>query len=209
MKRICIVEDDIVYRKTLEDCILLSPEYDIVFSVGSFTEFKMLANTSSRPEIAIVDIHLNGSNGIDILGNIKSQYPNIYIIVITGDIDESNILKAIQNGANSFLYKPFSSIQLYNAFTNIETTGGYLAPETTTKLMQQIRKKTHLPNTNQKLTKTEKKIVELMKLGLSYKEMASNLNISFHTINFHTKNIYRKYDVRSMSELLSKIFTIQ
>jgi DNA-binding CsgD family transcriptional regulator len=49
----------------------------------------------------------------------------------------------------------------------------------------------------------EVKIIDLVKKGLTYKEMAQELNISFHTVNFHLKNIYYKMDVKSKAELIS------
>jgi DNA-binding NarL/FixJ family response regulator len=114
-------------------------------------------------------------------------------------------MKAIENGANGYVYKPFSAAKLEQAIANVESTGSFLDPESLTKLMTMMQHSSgkKFLRTEEDLTPMEQKIIELVKKGLTYKEMAQDLNISFHTVNFHLKNIYYKMDVKSKAELIS------
>jgi len=204
MHTIGIIENDKNFRETLEDCLRWKLGHHIAFAVGSMNELLKLKNSCTLPNVILLDIHLDDSIGIDNIAEIKSIFPGVHIVVITGDFNETYILKAIQNGASSFLHKPFSTINLDTMLHNIEKTGSFLDPETLTKLMCQLSEVNTKSDPSDNLTPTEKNVLELTKKGCTYKEMATVMGVSFHTINFHLKNIYTKLDVRSKTELLGK-----
>ncbi len=206
MYSIGILENDKGLRETLEDFISINKQHTIAFSEGSFKDLREIAHQCGRPDYVLLDIHLDDTIGLNIIDEIKFLFKGTNIIIITGDYDESLILKAIQNGASGYLYKPFSTTQLYDAIANIERTGSFLDPETLTKLMAQLNvndnSKQVMPD--KELTSREKRVLELAKKGFTYKEMATEMNVSFHTINFHLKSIYIKMDVKSKAELISR-----
>jgi DNA-binding NarL/FixJ family response regulator len=203
MYSVGILENDKGFRETLEDFISLNGACRIVFSFGSFRELKNFHQTCEQPDFVLLDIHLDDTMGLNIIDEIKLFFQRVNIIVITGDYDERMILKAIQHGASGYLYKPFSTSQLNEAITNIERTGSFLDPETLTKLMSQLIVQKESKG-EVELTSRESKVLELAKMGRTYKEMANEMGVSFHTINFHLKSIYIKMDVKSKAELISK-----
>ncbi len=206
MYSIGILENDIGLRETLEDFISINKQHTIAFSEGSFKDLREIAHQCGRPDFVLLDIHLDDTMGLNIIDEIKFLFNGVNIIVITGDYDEGLILKAIQNGANGYIYKPFSTTQLYDAIANVERTGSFLDPETLTKLMGQlnVQDAAKAVRSDKELTSREKRVLELAKKGYTYKEMANEMNVSFHTINFHLKSIYIKMDVKSKAELISK-----
>ena len=206
MYSIGILENDKGLRETLEDFISINKQHTIAFSEGSFKDLREIAHQCGRPDFVLLDIHLDDTMGLNIIDEIKFLFNGVNIIVITGDYDESLILKAIQNGASGYLYKPFSTTQLYDAIANIERTGSFLDPETLTKLMAQlnVQETSKEIRPDKELTSREKRVLELAKKGYTYKEMANEMNVTFHTINFHLKSIYIKMDVKSKAELISK-----
>jgi DNA-binding NarL/FixJ family response regulator len=200
-----ILENDISLRQTLENYVTIIRGQEIAFSFGSFKELTENAHKIKPPKVVLLDIHLDDVKGINIIQNIKKMFTGADVIIITGEYDSTFIMKAIENGANGYLYKPFSASKLEQAITNVETTGSFLDPESLTKLMtmMQLSSGKKFLRTEDDLTPMEVKIIDLVKKGLTYKEMAQELNISFHTVNFHLKNIYYKMDVKSKAELIS------
>lgn len=201
-----ILENDAGLRISIEDFIATNAAYTVSFSVGSFKEMQDVVYQCATPDFILLDIHLDDAIGLLILDDIKRLFRGVNVIIITGDYDNSLILRAIQNGASGYLYKPFSTKKLQDAIDNVLRTGSFLDPETLTKLMAQLNVKKEdkdqkLLNT---LTSREKKVLELAKKGYTYKEMANEMLLSFHTINFHLKSIYLKMDVKSKTELISK-----
>ncbi len=208
MYSIGILENDKGLRETLEDFISINKQHTIAFSEGSFTDLKEIAHQCGKPDFVLLDIHLDDTMGLNVIEEIKFLFTGVNIIVITGDYDEGLILKAIKNGANGYIYKPFSTSQLYDAIANVERTGSFLDPETLTKLMAQLNVNLQEVGrdvrSDKELTTREKRVLELAKKGYTYKEMANEMNVTFHTINFHLKSIYIKMDVKSKAELISK-----
>lgn len=205
MYSVGILENDISLRQTLENYVTIIRGQEIAFSFGSFKELTENAHKIKPPKVVLLDIHLDDVKGINIIQNIKKMFTGADVIIITGEYDSTFIMKAIENGANGYLYKPFSASKLEQAITNVETTGSFLDPESLTKLMtmMQLSSGKKFLRTEDDLTPMEVKIIDLVKKGLTYKEMAQELNISFHTVNFHLKNIYYKMDVKSKAELIS------
>jgi DNA-binding NarL/FixJ family response regulator len=129
---------------------------------------------------------------------------------MTADISDGDLLyKALKKGACCFLYKPFSFRELDQTLLKIKENGSYLDPQLFTKLLTTFEQKEAASDPSEnKLTRAEKRVLEYLKMGLSYKEIAGELNLSFHTVNFHLKRIYLKYSVNSRSELISRYFIV-
>ena len=207
MKSIGILEDNVALRDTIMDFMATGNQYHIEFSLGSYNEL-LLNKTEISPDFILLDIHLNDVLGVDVIGDLKKLFPESFIIIITGDKDKAFLLKAIKNGANGYLYKPFKMTELEDVISKVDSTGSFLEPEMLTKLLSMLSErniKTSLPG-KQKMTQREEEILELIKKGNTYKEMAELLNVSFHTVNYHLKNIYIKTNVKSKNELMAMFF---
>lgn len=204
MLNIGIIEDNIDLRETIEQYLEITGGYTIIFSAGSVEE--VLKKRYEALDFILLDEHLNGSSGTESIKAIKEHFKSAQIIVITGDNDANLIIKALENGASGFLNKPFTLSQIGEVFKGVMINGSYLQPVSTTRLINLLNKK---KNNNEilfnKLTKKEKEIAELIKVGRSYKEIAHELGITFFTVNHHIKNIYAKYEVNSAAQLIYKL----
>lgn len=203
--RVSILEDNELLRSNLVHYLMLSGKYIPAFASGLPEE--LMNATEANPDFILLDIHLKGCNGIDLIPRLKVRFPETHIVIITGDNSEELVLQAFKKGAKGYLYKPFSMETLLHALKSTGEQGYYLTPATITNLLHQIKKEESVPNLQETyhLTEKETQIVELVKEGLTYTEIATKLYISYHTVNHHLKNIYIKTNVRSKSELLSKL----
>ncbi len=103
---ILIVDDNQAVCETLTE-LLSEVGYDISFVCSAEKGFDLLNNAITLPDLIFIDIILPGINGLDFLRCIKRKYPNIIAIVITGQPTLEMAIKALQNGANNFVLKPF------------------------------------------------------------------------------------------------------
>jgi DNA-binding NarL/FixJ family response regulator len=206
-KPVGIIEDNISLRTNIADYINLSDNYFSVFDVSSIDNLNNL-KLSIKPEIILLDIHLNGENSLNSLDSLHQKFPDTYILVMTGDMNEKNILKALENGAKGYINKPFEMEELIKAMNKTFEDGSFLSPLATTSLLNVInnnKKPSSSIQTTYSFTMKESEIVELLRQGLSYNEIAQKLKISYHTVNHHIKNIYHKMDVNSKSKLIAEI----
>jgi hypothetical protein len=207
-KPVGIIEDNVSFRSNIANYINLSDNYFSVFDVASIENLNNL-KLSVKPEIILLDIHLNGENSLNSLDSLYQKFPETYILVMTGDLNEKNILKALENGAKGYINKPFEMNELIKAMNKTFEDGSFLTPLATTSLLNVINNNYKKPNssiqTAYSFTAKESEIVELLRQGLSYNEIAEKLKISYHTVNHHIKNIYHKMDVNSKSKLIAEI----
>jgi DNA-binding NarL/FixJ family response regulator len=207
-KPVGIIEDNVSFRSNIADYINLSDNYFSVFDVASIENLNNL-KLSVKPEIILLDIHLNGENSLNSLDSLYQKFPETYILVMTGDLNEKNILKALENGAKGYINKPFEMNELIKAMNKTFEDGSFLTPLATTSLLNVINNNYKKPNssiqTAYSFTAKESESVELLRQGLSYNEIAQKLKISYHTVNHHIKNIYHKMDVNSKSKLIAEI----
>jgi DNA-binding NarL/FixJ family response regulator len=207
MYSLCILEDNVVLRRSIEEYLTTTGKYQVTFSGGDGNSM-LLWKHEIYPDFILLDIHLNDLSGIDIIKAIKVQFPEAHIIIITGDKSKESLIQAFEFGASAFLYKPFLVSDLDKVIDQVNNTGSFLEPDVLTKLLGLICQKNSPTSLFDKddLTTREKELILLIKKGYTYKEMASELKLSFHTVNFHLKNIYAKTNVRSKSELIAKYF---
>ncbi len=207
MATIGILEDDQVLRQTLCDYFTLNRKDNIAFSAGSYEEMRMTAEKDMKvPDVILVDIHLNGAKGTEVIQKLKQQFTSAEIIIITGEYRSSYIKTAVENGASGYLVKPFTMMKLNEAIQNVERTGSFLDPMSLTKLLAVLKQEGHSkknPSTED-LTPAENRVLDAVKDGLTYNEIAQKLNISYYLVNYHLRSIYSKMDVRSKAELLSR-----
>lgn len=206
-KPVGIIEDNISLRTNIADYINLSDRYFSVFDVSSIENLNNL-KLHIKPEIILLDIHLKGENSLNSLDSLLEKFPETYILVMTGDMNEKNILKALENGAKGYINKPFEMEELIKAMNKTFQDGSFLTPLATTSLLNVInnnKKPSSSIQLTYSLTMKETEIVELLRQGLSYNEISEKLKISYHTVNHHIKNIYNKMDVNSKSKLIAKI----
>jgi DNA-binding NarL/FixJ family response regulator len=200
-----ILEDNNALRTSIEEYLTATGNYTISFSWSTYLRL-FVDEFEVHPDFILLDNHFGDLLGIDIISDIKKKFPSSHVVIITGDKSEEFLLKAIENGASSYVFKPFRMSELVSVLNTVEETGSFLSSELLTKLFYQISRKNEPADDplKAKLTKKEWEVVALIKEGLSYKEIAAKLNITFHTVNHHLKNVYLKLDVQSKSQLLAK-----
>ncbi len=206
-KPVGIIEDNISLKSNIADYINLSDQYFSVFDVSSIENLNNL-KISVEPEIILLDIHLNDGNSLNSLDILLRKFPETYFLIMTGDMNDKNILKALENGAKGYINKPFEMEELIKAMDKIFQDGSFLTPLATTSLLKVIndnKKPSSSIQHTYSLTMKENEIVVLLRQALSYNEIAEKLKISYHTVNHHIKNIYNKMDINSKSKLIAEI----
>ena len=109
--RILVADDEAAVREVLRDLILaLGNEYMVYTAADSFEALHML---QSMPlELALIDINMPGLNGLELLKEAREKYPQVMMVIITGQPSYDMVLEALRFGATDFLSKPISLAEL-------------------------------------------------------------------------------------------------
>ncbi|GGO06142.1 response regulator [Saccharibacillus kuerlensis] len=197
--RVLVVDDHKHAQEAICDILSLDPLFEVVGVVSngadaiSFTEQWM-------PDLILMDIRMNGMNGLEATGRIKVSYPYVKIVIITVSDDISYLLEALKQGAQGILLKnlaPSTWIEYLKAIVSEE------AP-LTRELAFQILKEFSAPAAEPEgdtLTVREREILRQVASGLTNREAAENLGISEHTVKNHLKNILQKLQLQNRVQL--------
>ena len=195
-----LIEDDSLLRENIETYFAMSTDIRLVFSVSSVEDL-LGDKVISEPYIIFIDIGLPGISGIERISIIRKRFPNTHLVMISGAGSEELIWQAIKAGANGYLLKPLSLKELVKKIDIIKNNGALISPEVASMLFSRI---SNIKNqTETLLTKREHDVMNYLLKGLSYKEIASILSISYTTVNDHVKKIYTKLNINSKGELLA------
>ena len=108
--KIIIVDDNDLIRTLLRG-ILRAEECEIIGEARNGTLALELIE-KSKPDIVLLDVLMPEMDGLEALQNIKQQYPEIIVVMITGSPSKDNVQESIQGGASGFIVKPFNSAKV-------------------------------------------------------------------------------------------------
>lgn len=209
MLNIAIIEDNAQYRTAISIIMQLNENFRLIHKLENCDEMIGLFE-AEKPDVVLMDIDIPGMNGIQAVWEIKKSFPEIKVIMLTVFEDEEKIFGAIRAGANGYLLKKDSPQKILDAVDAVSRgespMNGMIAAKVLDYFQHQQVKKLELDRSN--LTEREKEILQLLIRGNSYKEIAAGIFISIETLNSHIKNIYRKLNVHSRSELSARYSNI-
>jgi DNA-binding NarL/FixJ family response regulator len=203
--KIAIIEDNAQYRTAMSIILQLDEEVRLVHKLEDATAM-MERFEEDLPDVVLMDIDLPFMSGIEGVWRLKKRWPDIKVIMLTVFEDDEKIFGAIRAGANGYLLKKDSPQKILAAIQSVmqgeSPMNGMIAAKMLEYFQRQGKRESQIDEHH--LTAREKDILQLLISGNSYKEIASSLRISVETLNSHIKNIYRKLDVHSRSELAAR-----
>ena len=202
--KICIVEDEQIIRRSLRDYFSSIDGYQHIGDFGSVEEFLSAANDLGDIDVMLLDINLPGMNGIQGIQLIKESHPDTDIIILTTFNDPEYIFEALKKGAISYILKTSPIWDIKKGVEVVHAGGSYMSPDIARLVVQSFNtKKTN--SVFDSLTLRQSEVLDAIVDGLSYKMIAAKFNISEHTANDHIKAIYKKLQVNSKAEAISKV----
>lgn len=200
--KIIIVEDNRYMREGWTT--ILDFESDFVV-LGAFESCEEAFDTDllSRTDIILMDIELPGMSGIEGVKHVQKEYPEISVIMATVFDDDKNVFDALCAGAVGYLMKKVSPEDLKKAIRDAQNGGSPMTPNIARKVISTFHQPVPSDKENQ-LNEQELKILEQLAKGKSYAAIGKTVFLSVDGVRYHIRNIYRKLQVHSRSEAVSK-----
>jgi len=154
-------------------------------------------------DLVVMDIDMPGIGGVEGVKKIKNASPDVKIVMHTMFDDDNRIFDSICAGADGYMLKNTSPLQLVNALQEVMNGGAPMSPFVAQKVFQHFRQaKTDSEQFN--LTTREKEMLELLVKGNSYKMIADKTGVTIDTVKKHLQNIYHKLHVNCGTEAVAK-----
>jgi DNA-binding NarL/FixJ family response regulator len=197
-----IVEDIRDIREGLATVINFTEGFKCIGSYRSM-EDAIPRIRGNVPDVLLSDIGLPGMDGIEGIGILKEQYPEMTIMMLTVYDDDERIFDAICAGASGYLLKRTPPAKILENIREAASGGAPMSPEVAARVIKLFRDVRPPERVDYDLTPHETRLLKLLVDGHNYTTAAEELNVSYNTIKFHMRHIYEKLQVHSKSEAVS------
>ncbi|MBC7817760.1 MAG: response regulator transcription factor [Planctomycetaceae bacterium] len=199
--KILIVDDHPLLREGLAMRLSLEPDLQVCGEAA--TEEEALAQAEqTTPELMLVDISLKNGNGLNLIKQIKSQYPHIKMLVVSSFDESLYAERALRAGALGYLNKQESNEKLLDAVRTVLAGQRFVSATIAQRLLGQALGASDQTKTPlERLSDRELEIFRLIGEGLSSGAIAERLFLSPHTIDTHRENLKRKLSIPNAGEL--------
>lgn len=201
-----VVEDNDMLRRSLAALIDEQPDMRCALAVDCCEDFLVALDQDAAPDIVLMDVGLPGRSGIDGIAAIASASPATKTVVLTVHGEDEQVFEAIRAGASGYLLKPSRPQGVIEALREVDRgaapINGYIASKMLGWFNRLPPQKTD--DREYGLTAREKQILQLLVDGLTMNQIATRLELSYHTISNHLRGIYRKLHVRNRAKAVAK-----
>jgi len=157
-----------------------------------------------KPDMTIVDISLNGTNGIELIKDIKLRHGELPVLVLSAHDESFFAERSLRAGAGGYVMKLEAPDNLMNAIRRVLNGEIYLSAKMSGKMLQKYVGSSGKPmeTSIDRLTDREVAVLQLIGLGHGTREIAEQLNLSVKTIETYRAHIMEKLDLKNATELV-------
>ena len=199
--KLIIADDHELFRNGLAELLRKHDDIKIVKSVGDGIQFMELINTRFEADIVLLDITMPNMDGFQVLKELNNNASDIKPIVISMHNDGNYIAKCAKMGAYGYLLKNTDESELILAIRSVSSGKKYFSAEISEKMINFMSTQSISEDI---LSNKETEVLGLISKGLTNKEIAAQLFVSFRTIETHRANILKKLEVKNTAELIKK-----
>ena len=189
--RVLCVDDHPIVREGIG--AVIATQEDII-SVGEAGdgETAVVQYRQLKPDVVVMDLRMPGKGGVDAIIQIRKEFPEARIVVLTTYEGDEDIHRALEAGAQAYLLKDTVRKDLVQTIRDVHAGQRRISPAMATRLAE------HTPRVS--LSPRELEVLQLIAKGLRNKEIGAKLDIAEDTVKIHIKNIFGKLEVIDRTE---------
>lgn len=202
-KRVAVIDDHPIVRRGLSELIANQAGLTVCGEAEDAAgALKMIAETG--PDLAVVDISLKDSSGIELIKDLKIRFPELLVLVLSMHDESFYAERVLRAGARGYVTKEEATESVIVAIRKLLDGEIYLSEKMASKMLSKFvdgpSEVGGLPV--DRLTDRELEVFELIGRGIRTRQIAENLHLSVKTIESHRENIKRKLKLDNATELL-------
>jgi DNA-binding NarL/FixJ family response regulator len=197
---VLIADDHAIVREGLRRILAGDPTFAIVGEARDGHEV-LAAVRAGGFEVLLLDLSMPGRSGIDLLRQLKSERPELRVLVLSMHAEEQYAVRAIRAGASGYLTKDTATTQLVAALRKVAGGGLFITPAAAEALALGLQSPGE-ELAHQRLSDREHEVFLLLAGGASVTEIAERLNLSVKTVSTHKTHVLEKMRMGSVAELV-------
>ena len=205
--RLLLVDDHEIFLDGLSSLLSTSENIHIQDHALNGADAMVLIR-KDQPDILLTDLNMPGLDGIALVKQVKEEFPEVKVIVLTMHNDRPTVSEIMMAEAEGYVLKNTSKKDLLNAIQRVAEGGTYYSNEVISIMLARVKeiKKKEMNAEECVLTDREKEILQLIAEEKSSEEIAEQLFISRRTVETHRKNILHKVNSRTVVGLIKYAF---
>jgi DNA-binding NarL/FixJ family response regulator len=190
-------------RERLTEVLQREPDL-VVCAEAEDRASAMAAAARHAPDLAIVDLTLKNSHGLDLIKDLQVRYPALGILVVSMHDESLHAERVVRAGARGYITKQEATRNILHAIRTILGGGIYLSDKMALRVASKVaaRPAHHSPASLDKLTDREMQVFELIGEGYSTRQIAGRLRLGVPTVDTYRGRIKDKLNLRDANELL-------
>jgi two-component system NarL family response regulator len=184
--RVLIAHDEALTREGLATIINRRKEMKVVDLAGNISEV-MNAIQLQRPDVLLIDLRLDGLDGVEVIQKVRETFPSVAIVILSGYEGSEDIYRALRAGVRGYLMRGVSDAEIIEAILTVKSGGRHIPNEIAIRLAERMD--------NSTLSERELQVLQQIIKGKSNKEIADLLSITEGTVKYHVTGILTKLGV--------------
>jgi DNA-binding NarL/FixJ family response regulator len=206
--KILLVDDHILFLEGLQS-LLKAGKYSVAGVANDGLKALELAR-HLHPDVILMDIRMPKLDGLIATRLIKTEMPEIQIVILTSSIEDTDLFESIRSGASGYLLKNLQPNELFDYLEGLTRGEAPLSREISALLLREFSRQADaldkveaasLPTTN--LTARQQEILDLAAKGKTYKEIAAILVVSEHTVKYHMREILDRLHLKNREQVVA------
>ena len=206
MKKITVLlaEDHQIVREGYRSLLKHEHEIEVVGEAENGRQAIALVK-KLRPAVVVMDIAMPLLNGLEATRQIRKEFPDTKVIILSAHSDDAYVEQVIELGASGFLLKQSSSQNLATAIREAQKGGTFFSPDVARRLRSRDRKSQdregNFKKKSNRLSSREMEVLQLIAEGKPNKIVAAELGVSFKTVDKHRQHLMGKLDIHDIAGL--------
>jgi DNA-binding NarL/FixJ family response regulator len=197
---VLLAEDHQVVREGFRSLLEHEPDIEVVGEAGTGRQAVQLTR-ELRPAVVVMDIAMPLLNGLEATRQIRKDFPDTKVLVLSAHSDEAYIEQMMALGAAGFLLKQTSSHELAKAIREVEKGNSFFISTSCRRGLKPVAGKESGKKKGNRLSSREVEVLQLIAEGKANKQVAAELGLSFKTVDKHRQHLMAKLNIHDIAGL--------
>ncbi len=200
MIRVLIIDDHPIVRTGIRSLLVSAPDIDVVGEAADGEE-GIRQTEAVRPDVVILDVSLPGKSGLEVLKSMRSQAPDIGVLMLSMHPEDSYAVRMLRAGASGYLSKGTPGATLIHAVRKISAGGKFVSEEVAERLAFKLDPESDGPR-HEKLSQREFEVLRMLASGKTVSQIGVDLDLSVKTVSTYRRRILEKMDLDSTAQII-------
>ena len=188
--RVFLLDDHEIVRRGLRELFETQDDFEVV-GEASNAEEAMVRVPPAHPDVAVLDVRLPGTSGIEVCRDLRADIPDLQCLMLTSFADDEALFAAILAGANGYLLKQIRGPELVSAVRQVYARQSLIDPALTARVMDRLRGKQE-DERIARLSPQERRILDLIAEGKTNRQIGAEMFLAEKTVKNYVSNLLAK-----------------